>query len=159
MIIRESTVADAQEMKNLHERSVLELCSADYSPEQLEEWVNSSPLAKYQSRLVHHRSFIAEIGGIMVGYARWNPATNELCSIFVHPEHVRQGIATELMQIAYEDAQSFAVKELWLDASLTAVPFYEAEGWNTVGHEMHGPLECVRMTKALVEESTNLENQ
>ena len=46
MIIRESTVDDAQEMKNLHERSVLELCSADYSPEQLEEWVNSSPLEK-----------------------------------------------------------------------------------------------------------------
>ncbi len=59
-------------------------------------------------------------------------------------------VATKLMKTAYDDAQSFGVKELWLDASLTAVPFYQAEGWEYVGQEMHGPLECVRMTRTLI---------
>jgi putative acetyltransferase len=146
-MIREAVVDDAEEMKNLHHRSVLELCSADYEIEQLEDWIHEHPLEKYQQRLMVHRSFIAEIDGKMVGYVRWNPASNELCSIFVHPDHVRQGIATKLMKTAYEDVQSFGVNELWLDASLTAVPFYESEGWERVNQMMHGSLACVRMKK------------
>ena len=107
-------------------------------------------LEKYQHRLVHRRSFIAEMDGEMVGYARWNPETNEICSIFVHPDHVRQGIATALMQIVYQDARTCGVPELLLDASLTAVPFYEIEGWESVEPTMHASLECVRMTKRLI---------
>ena len=140
-------------MKNLHEHSVLKFCKSDYSLEQLQGWVRNSPLEKYQKRLENHRSFIAEIDEKMVGYVRWNPATNELCSIFVHPDHVRQGIATKLMAKAYEDVRNYGVKELWLDASLTAVPFYEAEGWAYIEKRMHGPLACVRMKKRIDNEN------
>ena len=148
-MIRDAKIDDALAIMELHERSVLELCRADYSREQLEGWVKHSTLEKYQKRLEIHRSFVAEIDGKMVGYVRWNPATNELCSIFVDPDHVRQGVATKLMKIAYKDVISRGVKELWLDASLTAVPFYETQGWEYVEQRMHGPLECVRMIKNL----------
>jgi putative acetyltransferase len=153
MIIRNANVDDAMEMKALHERSVLELCRFDYTPEQLKGWIKNNPLEKYQNRLEHHRSFIVEIDGKMVGYVRWNPETNELCSIFVHPDHVRQGIATKLMEKTYEDIRTFGVKELWLDASLTAVPFYETEGWEFIEKKMHGSLACVRMIKRMDDEN------
>jgi GNAT superfamily N-acetyltransferase len=149
VIIREATVGDALSMMRLHERSVLELCRDDYTPEQLKDWVSQSTLEKYKVRLENHRSYIAERDGKMIAFVRWNPETNELCSIFVDPGFTRQGIATELMEIAYEDARSYGVKDLWLDASLNAVPFYKAIGWDYVGLSTHGPLEGVRMTKQL----------
>ena len=149
MIIRKANVNDAQAIMELHEHSVLELCRNDYSPDQLQGWVKASTLEKYQLRLEKHRSYIAELDGKVIGYVRWFPEIKELCSIFVHPEHIRQGLATELMDIAEQDAISQGINELWLDASLTAVPFYQALGWRFVERKTHGPLECVRMTKQL----------
>ncbi|MCP4419662.1 MAG: GNAT family N-acetyltransferase, partial [Chloroflexi bacterium] len=128
MIIREAAVADAQAILRLHTRSVLTLCRADYTTEQLEGWVSNSTLEKYQFRLKKHRAYVAEQDGNTAGYVRWNPATNELCSIFVDPDYVRQGVATKLMATACEDAISHGVEAFWLDASLTAVPFYKAIG-------------------------------
>ncbi len=148
-MIRDGVVEDALAMMKLHERSVLGLCGADYTREQLEGWVKRSTLENYQLRLKIHRSFIAEHDGEMVGYVRWNPATNELCSIFVNPNHVRKGIATALMKRAYDDARVQGVKEMWLDASLTAVPFYKTEGWQYIELMQNGSLACVRMTKIL----------
>ena len=149
MLIRESTVDDTAAIMTLHERSVRGLCSADYTPEQIDGWLSRSTLERYQQRLQFHRSFIAELDGEMVGYVRWNPATYELCSIFVHPDYVRRGIATLLMKTAYQDVKAHGVQDLWLDASITAVPFYEVEGWEVVESGMHGILECVRMIKRL----------
>ena len=149
MIIRQATVEDAAAIMVLHERSVRGLCSADYTPEQLDLWLGSITLEKHQKRLKLHKSFIAEIDSKTIGYVRWNPETNELCSIFVDPGFVRRGIGTKLMMTESRDALSYGVRVLWLDASLTAVPFYIADGWDIVEKGMHGPLECVRMTKTI----------
>ena len=129
----------------LHERSVLGLCQNDYSQDQLQDWLSRGSLEKYQYRVAHHRTWVAEQDGFTVGYVRWNPATNELCSVFVDPSYVRQGIASKLMAVACQDAAACGVREMWLDASLTAVPFYETLGWQFVENRMHGSLECVRM--------------
>jgi putative acetyltransferase len=153
MIIRKANVDDAQAIKELHDRSALELCREDYTVKQLEDWVKYSSVEKYQKRLEIHRTFVAEINGKMVGFVRWNPATNELCSIFVDPDHTRQGIATKLMKKAYEDVTSYGAEKLWLYASMTAVPFYKAEGWDYIEQTMRGSLECVRMEKSLASEN------
>ena len=51
------------------------------------------------------------------------------------------------------DARSRGLTALWLDASLTAVPFYETVGFVGIvetTHAFHGaPLECVRMEMSL----------
>jgi putative acetyltransferase len=152
MIIREANVDDAQTLKELHNRSVLALCSKDYSAEQLEDWVKFSTVERYQERLKFHRTFVGEIEGLMVGFVRWNPATNELCSIFVDPDHTRRGIGTRLMKKAYEDALAMGVEKMWLYASLTAVPFYKAESWNYLELTKRGSLACIRMEKSLTTE-------
>ncbi len=147
--IRTATLADAEAIWQLHNRSVLALCAADYSQEQLANWVAHSTLARQQERLQQHRVFVAEQDGQLIGFVRWNPATNELCSLFVDPDFVRRGVATVLMETVSEDARACGVTQFWLDASLTAVPFYQATGWQTIKQMMHGKFACVRMTKQL----------
>ena len=143
--IREAVIEDAQELRELHRRAVMALCREAYTQEQLDGWVGAVSLARYRQRIEDHRSWVALNGTRIVGYVRWNPKTNELCSIFVDPDSARHGIATKLMHVAVEDAGSRGVEDMWLDASLNAVPFYEALGWEKGESGMHGQLECVRM--------------
>lgn len=156
MIIRKATIEDAKAVKDLHSRSIRFLCKDFYTDEQIEGWVNGKSVEEHRVRLEKHRAFIAEVDNKMTGIIRWNPATNELCSIFVDPAYVRQGIGKRLMARAYEDIMLFDVREIWLDASLNAIPFYETEGWQKGKHMMHGALECVRMTKILSSEKGGL---
>ena len=149
MMIREAQVDDALEIMELHERSVLGLCQDDYTLEQLQEWVSQASLKVYQLRLENHRTWIANGDEGIIGYVRWNPMSNELCSVYVDPGCTRQGIGTKLMTIACEDAAAYGVKEMWLDASLTAVPFYKILGWQTKEKRMHGSLPCLRMTRTI----------
>jgi len=128
----------------------MELCCNDYTINQLTGWVNKSPFEKYLWRLERQRIFIAEIDGKILGYVRWYPKTSELCSICVEPEFARQGIATKLMEVAYDDARTRNVESLWLDASLTSVPFYQNLGWDYVALSTDGPLDSVRMIKQLL---------
>ena len=149
MIIRNALEADVVRMKELHDRAVLELCHNDYTLEQLQSWINRSPLEKYYWRLETQRIFLAEVDGRILGYVRWYPGTNELCSICVEPEFARQGIGSLLMGRACQDARDHGVDEMWLDASLTAVPFYQHLGWKKGASSSEGPLDSVRMTKQL----------
>lgn len=146
MKIREAKFADVVVMKELHDRAVMELCVKDYTLDQLQSWIDRSPLEKYFWRLERQRIFLAERDGKILGYVRWHPETNELCSICVEPEFARQGIGTILMEYACQDARTHGVGELWLDASLTAVPFYQHLGWEYRSLSTDGPLENVRMT-------------
>ena len=150
MNIRLAGIDDVPTLKELHDRSVRELCQADYTSDQIEGWVNKSPLEKYYWRLETQRIFVAEDQGRILGFVRWYPKTNELCSICVEPAFARQGIGSELMEVACQDAREHKVEVLWLDASLTAVPFYQVLGWDYIELSTEGPLDSVRMVKQLL---------
>lgn len=149
MNIRQATMDDAPAIHQIHQRAVLALCRDDYPLEQLETWAAYSTLAMQQDRLKEHRAFVAELEGKTVGFVHWHPVSHELCSIYVDPAYARQGVATQLMAYAANDALAQGVDALWLDASLTAVPFYKADGWQEVKRATHRGLACVRMTKQL----------
>jgi putative acetyltransferase len=149
MIIRPAMIDDAQGMKELHDRAVMELCKDDYTLDQLIDWVSKSPLEKYVWRLERQRIFIAEIEEQMVGFVRWLPDEKMLCSICVEPAFARQGIATQLMKYVYKDARILQVADLWLEASLTAIPFYESLGWEQTEELIDDALQGMKMVKLL----------
>ncbi len=120
--------------------------SERHTLDQLQNWIDKSPLEKYYWRLERQRILLAEKDGKILGHVRWYPKTNELCSICVEPEFTRQGIGSVLMECACQDARDYGVGELWLDASLTAVPFYQHLGWDYRICSTDGPLDSVRMT-------------
>ena len=101
ILIRTARIDEAQQIKDLHDLAIRELCREHYTPEQIQGWVNHHNVEKYQERIKHHRCFVAESQGIIIGQVRWNPVTNELCSISTHPDHIRKGIASTLMEKAY----------------------------------------------------------
>jgi putative acetyltransferase len=149
LIIRQAVTADALPIIDIHSRAIRALCVDDYSQEQLDAWIGKRTPQHLASRILTRPFFVADLNGKVVGYAAYFPPKAELASIYVDPDYARQGIASQLMDVLVASARRMGLTALWLDASLTAVPFYHAVGFENVRetiHEFQGvPLECIRM--------------
>jgi len=151
--VRNATSDDAVQIVDIHSRSVRELCSGDYTTKQINAWIGKRTPEDMALRIARHPFFVVDWDGKLTGYATYNVNSNELLSIYVNPDFARQGVASALMNELLEDARSKGLTTLWLDASLTAVPFYETVGFMRTIETIHAftgvPLECVRMEMSL----------
>jgi len=152
-VVRKATADDAAQIVELRKCSILALCVADYTKEQIDAWEGKRIAAEYQRSIEKSPFFVSALGSKVTGYAVYNPKSQELLAIYVDPNYVRQGAATLLVKRIVSDARSRGLESLWLDASLTAVPFYEAAGFAPVKETMHAfsgeSLECLRMKTVL----------
>ncbi len=149
MIIRRAQPTDSQRIYEIHMGAIRTLCQPNYTPEQITAWTSNRTPAGYLPRMRDFHFFVAEIETIIAGFARYSAKTMEFCSLYVDPAYTRQGIATALARYVFKDAQRRGLDHLWLDGSLTAVPFYQAVGFKAEKETTHlfqgVPLECVRM--------------
>jgi putative acetyltransferase len=126
VLIRKAVIEDASRFLEIHNASIREICASDYSPDQIEAWATFRTAEDFRYRITKDVSYVAEVDGNVVGYVRFSPRTNELCSLHVHPSHARLGIGTALIRHAISDARRRKMSHFWLHSSLTAVPFYES---------------------------------
>ena len=154
--IRQAQPTEAGVIRQLHTDSVRQLCGDVYTSAQIEAWVSFSDEEAYRQRLIKHRCFVAEMDGRIVGYARYNPPTQEFCSLYVDPGYTRLGIGSRLARTVFADARASGLRSLWLDASLNAVPVYETLRFKLEQFMVHSfagvELECARMTRQLFPE-------
>jgi len=154
MHIRLATEADADRILELHVRAIREICSRDYTPEQIEAWAGPKRAAHYLAPIRGKRLVVAEQAGRVVGMGDYHATTNEICAVYVDPDFGGQGIGRALFQAVTAALKAKGFAEAVLDASLTSVGFYEAMGCRIVGSRLH-PLRpgvaipCVRMTVQL----------
>ena len=148
-VVRRATAEDVAPILELRERSILALCVGDYTEGQIDAWMGKRLAKGYQEWIENSPFFVSTLGGKVTGYAAYNPKSQELLAAYVDPDYVRQGAATSLVEAIFSDAKGRGLESLWLDASLTAVLFYEAAGFRPVKETTHFfggvPLECLRM--------------
>ena len=153
LVIRLAVADDATPIIDIHSRAVQELCSSDYTAEQIDAWIGKRTPEDMALRIAKHPFFVADRNGKLTGYATYSVNSSELLSIYVDPDFARQGVASTLMNELLADARSKGLTTLWLDASLTAVPFYEAVGFISNMETIYVfdgvLLECMRMEISL----------
>jgi putative acetyltransferase len=76
-------------------------------------------------------------------------------AVYVHEKASRKGVGTALFQAAEKDALQRGASEIHVDASLVAVDFYRANGFEKWGHGQHLlftgiAMDCVFMRKLTV---------
>jgi GNAT superfamily N-acetyltransferase len=152
-VVRKATAGDAAQILELRERSILTLCVGDYADEQIAAWMGKRIATEYQQWIEKSPYFVSTLGSKVTGYAAYNPNSQQVLAVYVDPDFVRQGAATSLVRAVQSDARSRGVESLWLDASLTAVPFYKAAGFTPVRETTHAfggvSLVCLRMKRVL----------
>jgi putative acetyltransferase len=151
--IREARLDDVPAVKAIHKAAVRQLCAGDYTPEQLAAWTASDDASVLSVALrpnSDERMWVAERDGAVAAFA--SLCGDQVNAVYVHPDHARRGIGTRLLRKAEEVATAQGVSRLLLSASLTAVPFYQANGYQIIEECQHRlsngvTLRCVRMSK------------
>jgi GNAT superfamily N-acetyltransferase len=134
-------------------RSVRELQSGDYTKSQLESAIGS--VYGVDTQLIADGTyFVAEVDGTMVACGGWSKRKtlygadhcagredsllDPLCdaakirAFFVHPEWVRRGIGTRVLEACESAALAEGFRRFEMGATLTGVALYKARGYREV---------------------------
>ena len=89
-----------------------------------------------------------------VGFAELDARDGVVNACYVDPTEHGRGVGRALMDAIERAARAEGLRQLTLDASLNAVPFYRALGWRETGPARHelAPgawLECIAMKRSL----------
>ena len=155
VLLRKALESDAGQIRALHTESIRHFCSASYTPQQIEEWVGFLAVERYVGAMKILEFVVVEADGKLQGFCILNLQTGELHAIYLLPSATGHGLGRELMKWAETTARKHGWKELVLQATLNAVPFYQKCGFQsecTTNQPLPSgmPRACVKMHKALV---------
>jgi putative acetyltransferase len=130
--LRPATRADVPAMMTLFHASVHLVAAADYDAQQREAWAPAvMDRARWERRLDEQQVRVAEHRDALAGFCTWN-AEGCLDLLYVHPDHLRRGVASALCAAAEADLRLRGVTRLHTQASLTAQPFFQRQGFRLV---------------------------
>mmetsp|Transcript_27694 Transcript_27694/g.51519 ORF Transcript_27694/g.51519 Transcript_27694/m.51519 type:complete len:160 (+) Transcript_27694:143-622(+) len=141
--VRPSTLADLAAVDALLARSYPKLLKADYPPSVL---VTALPLiSRAQPDLLACGTYyVAEEDAAVLGAGGWTP--DRKVPGLAHIRHVvtddralRRGVGRALMARCFDDARAAGRTRMECWATLTAEPFYQAQGFESLG-PMNVPL-------------------
>ncbi|MDP8998103.1 MAG: GNAT family N-acetyltransferase [Pseudomonadota bacterium] len=127
MKIRAAISEDIPTLRALIERSIRRLNAKEHSPESMELVCSLFTEERLHRDLQRRDIFIMENHELPVGTI--SLGEGKLHSLFVEPEHAGKGYGSRLVTHIEEFARSRKLRKLSLNASLTAIPFYEKMGY------------------------------
>ncbi|GAA0836808.1 GNAT family N-acetyltransferase [Marinomonas arenicola] len=130
--IREYEQSDAQTLYELFYHTVRRVNARDYSRAQVEAWApDNFDSEVWQQKMDSISPFIAEIGGVMVGYA--DLQKNGLIDhFFCHHDYQGKGVARCLMEQVFSVGESRGIHKFRSEVSITARPFFEYFGFTVI---------------------------
>lgn len=160
--VREATPADAEEICAVH-GAATELARGVYDDAVVDAWARGTEPGDYAVESEDNRFVVADADGRVVGFGELvfdpgeyleAPADAEVRAVYVHPDAAGEGVGSAVLADLERAARERGIESLGLWASLNAVPFYEARGYERVGertHEFGGEVEgrAVEMRKEL----------
>lgn len=165
MEIRDAAPADAEAIWAVHVRSIRELGTDAYAPEQVEAWAAGCESADYEGSIRDLEFLVTERDGRdgdVVGFGSLAPeppgryeadVDAEITGLYVDPSVARQGVGSAICDELERRAHRSGVETLGPSASRNAVPFYEARGYERVRefkHEFSGE-DSTGVTRTVVE--------
>jgi putative acetyltransferase len=121
--------ADARRCAELFRSSINELAADDYDEEQREAWASRADDEQaFCARLAGALTLLAMIDGAVAGFASLKGA-DHVDMLFVDPVFARRGAGAALIEALTKLAQARGTKRLTVDASDSARPLFERQGF------------------------------
>ena len=125
---------DTMALRDLFAQSIDELTVDDYDEEQRLAWAASAEDAgEFAKKLGSMLTLVVHMDGEYLGFASLKDnKTVEM--LYVHPDFAGEGVGTTLIEALEKIARARGATELAVEASDTAVPFFERHGFRGVQH-------------------------
>ncbi len=132
-VIRKSKMDDLDEVIEAHKRSILELCSRDYTEEQVNRWsdVNYS-LQVWARSVLHEFHWVVEVEGKVEGFCHaqiHEDGRGEIAGLYFTRKIAGHGIGREILERAMDYIKSSGALEISITATISAKGFYEKMGF------------------------------
>jgi N-acetylglutamate synthase-like GNAT family acetyltransferase len=130
--IRLAAPDDAATLAQLFYDTVRSVNTRDYTDEQVRAWA-PTPRSAEAMRLRQHgkQVWVAEDGAMPIGFIELDPDGHIDC-LYCHKDYQRMGVATQLYAALENHARRCGLTRLYVEASITARPFFESRGFQTV---------------------------
>lgn len=136
--LRQVTLTDLPEMKELFRGTIMNVCANEYDAEQRAVWASSSEKTERWENLIKEQYVLLAIKeGVIVGFGSLLNG-DYLDFMYVHKEYQRQGIADALLNALEAEAMRQNTTVITSDISKTARPFFEKKGY-VVDAEQQNP--------------------
>ncbi len=132
--IRKAKQTDNFEIFNVHKEAVSKICINDYSQEIIKKWINRLDPKNYSWVIDNHEFFIAEMDNKIIGFSQLDVNKNEVAAIYVHPNYIRNKVATKMFKEILDCAKSKYLKRLFVSSTITAEPFYQSCGFKKIAN-------------------------
>ena len=137
--------------------SIRGLGPTKYDADAVNDWAAVRTGDDYAGRVANGaRLFVAVEGGRVLGFSDYRIKRGlHRTAVYVRAEAARKGVGSALFNAAETAARRAGAEAIHVDASLVAVPFYLANGFEELGRGEHTlrtgrTMPCIRMRKRLV---------
>ncbi len=135
MKIRRYEEKDLKQIINLFYDTVHFVNRKDYSEEQVNAWAplneKASKFTTWGNSLSQNTTFVALDHTQIIGFCDLTSA-GMLDRLYIHHDFQRRGVASALLDEIELAAFRMQLKKLITEASLTAKPFFECKGFETI---------------------------
>jgi uncharacterized cupin superfamily protein/predicted GNAT family N-acyltransferase len=142
VFIRKAVPSDALAIHLAHMKSIKEICSKDYSTDEIQAW-GHRPFIESQ-RLVpikNHSVWVVEESTKVEGYAYLKvyeengKRVAEVLGLYLTPKVLGKSLGKTLVALMLDEAKFLNASEVTLDATITAYDFYRKQGFVDNGPE------------------------
>lgn len=124
--------ADAMALRDLFAQSIEELTSDDYDEDQRLAWASSAEdAAQFRERLGGMLTLVVQLDGEYLGFGSLKD-NKTIDMLYVHPHFAGEGVGSQLVDALERIAGARGSEAVTVDASDTAVPFFEGRGYTAV---------------------------
>ena len=158
--IRPATSEDADAIATAHLDSIRSIGARFYTPEIVDDWAAPINASRYVNAMAFGEAFFVAVGEVsgqptVLGFSTHKTIdTQHRTAVYVRGGAIRRGVGSALFKRAEKDALDKGASEIDVSASLAAVAFYKANGFQEIGRGEHQisserRMACIFMRKHL----------
>lgn len=132
MKIRLFDTQDAPQVAQLFHETVREINIRDYSAPQVKAWAPDDIQFRNWAEVCSNRfTYVADEAGVILGFGELEPDGHIDC-FYCHKNYQRHGVGRQIYQAIASKAFELGLNRLFVEASVTAKPFFQRMGFFVV---------------------------
>ena len=132
MHIRDYQRGDAEAIVTLFYETIHAINLCDYTQAQVDAWAPVVPdVQVWHKRMISRRTLVAIRDSEVIGFADLGD-NGHMDMFFCRHDTMRQGVGSRLYRAIEDAARSLDLGRLFVEASITARPFFEHQGFSVV---------------------------